>query len=68
MVYLFGKKSTILYSIIAVVFVFVGSVVKENELVWLTQDTFNQFMVLPNVIALAVLSKIVVKSSDNKLQ
>ncbi len=66
--YLFGKKSTILYSIIAIVFVFMGSVVQENELVWLTQDTFNQFMVLPNVIALAALSKIVVKSSRNELK
>ncbi len=66
--YLFGKKSTILYSIIAIVFVFMGSVVQENELVWLTQDTFNQFMVLPNVIALAALSKVVVKSSRNELK
>lgn len=66
--YLFGKKSTILYSIIAILFVFMGSVVQENELVWLTQDTFNQFMVLPNVIALAALSKTVVKSSWNELK
>ncbi len=66
--YLFGKKSTIVYSVIAILFVFAGSVVQENELVWLTQDTFNQFMVLPNVIALAVLSKIVVKSSKNEVE
>ena len=50
--YLFGKKTKIFYSIIAVIFVFVGTIVQENELVWLTQDTFNQFMVLPNVIGL----------------
>ncbi len=61
--YLFGKKSTIVYSIISVVFVFVGSIVKENELVWVTQDTFNQFMVLPNAIALFALSSLVVKAA-----
>ena len=61
--YLFGKKSTIVYSIIAVIFVFVGTIVQENELVWLAQDTFNQFMVLPNAIALAALAGIVVKTS-----
>ena len=66
--YLFGKKSTIVYSVIAVVFVFLGAVVKENELVWVTQDTFNQFMVIPNVMALAALAKLVVKASDNKLK
>ena len=67
--YLFGKKSTIVYSIISVVFVFLGSIVKENELVWVTQDTFNQFMVLPNAIALFALYKIVVKTSKkNKKQ
>ncbi len=67
--YLFGKKSTIVYSIIAVAFVFVGTVVTENELVWLTQDTANQFMVIPNALALIVLAKIVSKASKgNRLQ
>jgi len=61
--YLFGKKSTILYSIISVVFVFVGTIVQENELVWLTQDTFNQFMVLPNAIALFALAPLVAKAA-----
>jgi len=64
--YLFGKKAKILYSIIAVIFVFVGTIVQENELVWLTQDTFNQFMVLPNVIALIALAGIVKKESKTK--
>ncbi len=67
--YLFGKKSKIIYSIISVVFVFVGTVVQENELVWLTQDTFNQFMVLPNAIALFALAPLVAKAAkSNKLQ
>ncbi len=61
--YLFGKKTTVIYSIIAVLFVFIGSIVQENELVWVTQDTFNQFMVLPNAIAMFALYKIVKKSA-----
>ena len=64
--YLFGKKSKIFYSIIAVVFVFVGTVVQENELVWLTQDTFNQFMVLPNVIGMVALAGLVGKEAKTK--
>ncbi len=64
--YLFGNKTKIFYSIIAVIFVFVGTVVQENELVWLTQDTFNQFMVLPNVIALVALAGIVTKEAKTK--
>lgn len=64
--HLFGKKAKIIYSIISVIFVFVGTVVQENELVWLTQDTFNQFMVLPNVIALIALAGIVTKEAKTK--
>ena len=57
--YLFGKKSTIVYMIIAIVFVFLGSVFK-NDLVWELTDFFNYLMVLPNVLAMFMLSKIVV--------
>ena len=64
--YLFGKKSTIVYSVIAVIFIFVGPSVQENELVWLTQDTFNQFMVLPNAIGLIALAGIVSKAAKSK--
>lgn len=61
--YLFGKKAKIVYAVISVIFVFVGTVVQENELVWLTQDTFNQFMVLPNAIGLVALAGLVGKSA-----
>ncbi len=64
--YLFGNKTKIFYSIIAVIFVFIGTIVQENELVWLTQDTFNQFMVLPNVIGLIALAGIVTKEAKTK--
>ena len=56
---LFGKKSSVVYSAIAIVFVFLGSVFK-NDLVWELTDMFNNLMVLPNVIALLALGGMVV--------
>ena len=61
-IYLFGKKALIAYSLIAVIFIFLGTVVK-SDLVWALQDMFNQLMVLPNVIALFTLSKLVSNSA-----
>ncbi len=61
MQYLFGKKSTVVYSVLAIVFIFLGSVLS-NDLVWELTDMFNNIMVIPNVMALAVLSKLVVDS------
>ena len=63
--YLFGKKATIVYSILAVGFIFLGSLFP-NDLVWELTDTFNYLMVLPNVVALAILSGIVAKSAKKK--
>lgn len=57
--YLFGKKSLLLYSIIATIFVFLGSLLS-NGLVWSANDFFNYMMVFPNVIALIALSSVVV--------
>ncbi len=56
---LFGKKSTVVYYIIAVIFVFLGSVF-QNNLVWELTDMFNNLMVIPNVIALFALGGLVV--------
>ncbi len=64
-VYLFGKKSEKIYAVIAVAFTFLGSCLS-NDLVWELTDMFNQLMVLPNVLALAVLSGIVVKAVKAK--
>lgn len=61
--YLFGRKMTIAYSIIALVFVFLGTLAS-NDLVWELSDMFNQLMVIPNSIAMFVLSAIVVKSAQ----
>ncbi len=62
MEYLLGKKSVPVYSVIALVFIFLGSLLS-NDLVWELADMFNQLMVLPNVIALFALSAIVVRNS-----
>ncbi|MBE6589061.1 MAG: sodium:alanine symporter family protein [Ruminococcaceae bacterium] len=60
--YLFGKKATVVYSVLAIAFIFLGSLFP-NDLVWELADTFNFIMVIPNVIALAMLSGIVVKQA-----
>jgi len=59
------KWATVAYSVIAIVFIFLGSCLK-NDLVWELTDFFNYLMVLPNVIALFALSKLVTKNSNNK--
>ncbi len=62
--YLFknNKIATALYSLIAIVFILIGTTVS-NDLVWELTDFFNYLMVIPNVIALIALTKIVVKNS-----
>lgn len=63
--YLFGKKATIVYSILAILFIFLGSCLS-NDLVWELTDMFNNLMVIPNAIALFALYKIVAKcTKDN---
>ena len=57
--YLFGKKADLCYSVLCIVFIFLGSVLS-NDLVWELTDFFNNLMVLPNVLALVALSGTVV--------
>ncbi len=59
--YLFGKKSTLIYSIISVSFIFLGTCLS-NDLVWELTDMFNNLMVIPNVIAMFALSSLVVSA------
>ena len=61
-VYLFGKKAAPVYAVIALAFIFVGTVVS-NDLVWELTDMFNNLMVIPNAIALFALTGMVVKSA-----
>jgi len=63
--YLFGKKLSTVYSVIAVAFVFTGSILSSN-LVWELTDMFNNLMVIPNVIAIVALSGVVAASAKNK--
>ncbi|MCQ2609626.1 MAG: amino acid carrier protein [Lachnospiraceae bacterium] len=68
MQYLFGENSVKIYYIIAIIFIFLGSITS-NDLVWELQDMFDQLIVIPNVIALYALHKIVVKEvKDAKLR
>ena len=61
MTYLFGKKSTVVYTLIALVFVFLGTLAS-NDLVWELSDMFNNLMVIPNAIGLFALTSLVVKN------
>ena len=62
MAYLFGQRSTVVYTVIALVFIFLGTLTS-SDLVWELSDMFNNLMVIPNAIALLALTSHVVKHS-----
>lgn len=62
--YLFGAKAVKIYSIIVCICVALGSL-QEVDLVWNMADCFNSMMVIPNAIALVVLSGLVKKTHDD---
>ena len=64
-VYLFGKKGTILYTVVALVFIFLGTITS-NDLVWALTDMFNFLMVIPNAVALFALTRLVVRGLPEK--
>ena len=63
--YLFGRKNgklcSVIYTIIALVFIFLGTV-SGSDFVWELTDMFNNLIVLPNVIALFALTGMVIAS------
>ena len=69
-IWLFGKKNpkacTVIYTLIALVFILMGTMMS-NDLVWELTDMFNNLMVIPNVIALFALTKMVVGSVGSKI-
>ena len=69
-IWLFGKKNpkvcTVVYTLIALVFILMGTMMS-NDLVWELTDMFNNLMVIPNVIALFALTKMVVGSAESKI-
>ena len=64
-VWLFGKKAVPVYSAIALLFIFAGTVMS-NDLVWELTDMFNNLMVIPNTLALFALTKMVRSSMQEK--
>ena len=69
-IWLFGKKDpkacTVIYTLIALVFILMGTMMS-NDLVWELTDMFNNLMVIPNVIALFALTKMVVGGAESKI-
>ncbi len=61
--WLLGKKAEKVYMVIALVFIFLGTIAS-NDLVWELTDMFNNLMVIPNAIALFGLSSLVLKSRE----
>ena len=63
--YLFGRKNpklcNIIYTVIALAFIFIGTI-SGSDFVWEVTDMFNNFIVLPNVVALFALTGMVVTS------
>lgn len=55
---LFGPRAVKIYSVIVVLFVLLGSVLKV-DLVWNLSDLFNGLMVMPNLLALLALGGVV---------
>ena len=62
--YLFGKKSVLVYTVLALIFIFLGTMMA-NDLVWELSDMFNNLMVIPNAIALFALTNLVTKHSND---
>ena len=65
--YLFGDKAMNIYKVIVICFILLGSMAKV-DLVWNLSDLFNGLMALPNLIALLVLYKLVVKATNEYME
>ena len=64
--YLGGKRIIIIYRILWIIAVFIGSVVNLS-LVWSIADSMNALMAIPNLIALLLLSKVLIKETNKYL-
>ena len=62
--YLFGTRSTIIYRVIFIVFIFFGATMK-LDLAWDLSDTFNGLMAMPNLIGVISLSPVVMHITSN---
>ena len=65
-VYLFRtkdtKKAVLIYTVISLCFVMLGSLVS-SDFVWELTDMFNNLMVIPNVLALFALTNLVIRKA-----
>ena len=64
-IYLFGRKAAPVYAVIALIFIFLGTLMS-NDLVWELTDMFNNLMVIPNAIALFALTGTVMKIAQGR--
>ena len=62
--YLFGTTVAKVYKVIFVVMIIAGAVM-ESSLAWDISDTFNGFMMIPNLIGVIALFPLVKKITDN---
>ena len=62
--YLFGSKATIIYKLLFVAFIVVGSTLNLS-LAWNIADTLNGLMAIPNLIGVLALSGTVIKITKN---
>lgn len=65
--YLFKGKGLTIFRILVMMFIFLGSCIRV-DLVWQLADTFNGLMVLPNLIALLLLSPLVIATRNDYLE
>ena len=56
--YLFGKKAVKIYSVLVLLFIVAGSLMKV-QMVWNLSDLFNGLMVIPNLFAVLALTGVV---------
>lgn len=61
---LFGNKVVLPFSVLVILFIIVGSVLKV-DLVWNLSDLFNGLMVIPNLLALLALSGFVARMAHS---
>lgn len=62
--YVFGESFVGIYRVVYVATVMLGTVVG-LDLVWLAADTFNGLMAIPNLIALLLLSKVIMRETQD---
>ena len=62
MEYLFGKKILKPYRVLWIVVLYLGCTMK-LDLVWTIADTLNGLMAIPNLIAVLLLTRVIVKDT-----